>query len=364
MATIRDVAKLAGVSVATVSHVINGRTNRVGAQTRERVLEAIRELRYNPPARSSRGKIERNQTIVLALTDLGTESLIANHYVSQIVDGALLTCARRGYALTIVVERVWDEAGIAVRRTFDGKADGMLIAAPVQGDPINKVAAERGIPGVLIGTTSRHRRLSSVDIDNRAVGFRAATELIERGHRRLLYLTHGQDVVSSMERWDGFERGAQEHCDDLQFFDFSEKVSLLTGHYEELLPHLKVLLSGPQRPTGIFVWQSVLARKVLRAAESLGFKVPDDLSIITVDDSPSAIGLHPKLSTFRNPVRHLVIRATEHLIQLIENPETPNEVVKVATDFLENDTVGPAPTQVQSSGRRKTASRPRGGQLT
>jgi LacI family transcriptional regulator len=126
MPTIRDVANHCGVSTATVSHVLNGRVDRVGSDTRDRVLAAVRALQYRLPAVELSSTQTRRRNIAIVCGEMSPQPVSKDHYFSRVLDGVLEATASRGYSLTIVFERMWVADGSSVRQSYDGHCDGAI----------------------------------------------------------------------------------------------------------------------------------------------------------------------------------------------------------------------------------------------
>jgi len=357
MATIRDVANLCGVSTATVSHVLNGRNDRVGAETRERVLAAIRELRYRPPAMELRQKDILSQNLAFIVEDLSDGPIRSHGYFSQIFDGVLEAAAKRAFSVTVFIERMWSESGQAVRRSYDGRCDGVVLLAPKTDSPLLQALPERGVPLVVIGTTVDIPGVSFVDVDNAAVGYEMTKYLIGLGHRRIAYIGASTTTSSAVERASGYRR-AMDECGirsesrimfssvqsttefqryKLDHHEAPPKVELegaevVGGWTEEML---QALFDGKHsEPTAIVCWNDDLARLAIRALQAMGKRVPQDVSVVGVDDGPPATLEKPHLTTWRQPLTHIGRRAVDLLVDRIYDHSLPDESVRYAAELV------------------------------
>ena len=205
--TQEDVAVAAGVSTATVSHVLSGRTDRVSEATRGRVLEAIRKLGYKAPPADLRSHGPHTGTLGLLSRDLGELPISRDAFFPRLLDGAMTACLMRGWGLTIMADRMWGDAGQSIRRVYDGRCDGIL--AMTQDDETTVTPfVERGVPVVTIGRPHSHELVSSVDVDNVKIGSEAANLLVQLGHRRLGFIGRGT-ASASRERMAAFQRMAE-----------------------------------------------------------------------------------------------------------------------------------------------------------
>lgn len=333
MATIRDVARLSGVSTATVSHVLNLRTDRVGAETRERVLAAVRTLKYRPTALESNQKAILTRNLAFVTEDLTFNPISKNSYYRTILDVTLEVAAFRGWSLTLSAEKMWGDSGHVVRRNYDGRCDGVLFVAPTEYSNLVNTLQERGIPLCLIGTTPWHSEVSATDVDNVEVGRKAARHLIELGHRKLAYVPSSMKVTSSRERLQGFSQLAAEN-----------NISVI--HVQGGIPEaLELVGLGRDRPTGFFTWHDGNGYELVDAFTAFGLKVPDDVSVVGVDAS---YGYEPHdrvLTSFVNPIADQARIAANEFLDRLEKNDGESEPFRVLlpTQFYPGDTTGPAP---------------------
>jgi LacI family transcriptional regulator len=339
MATIRDVANLVGVSTATVSHVLNGRVDRVGPETRERVLAAVRQLRYRPPALEDRQMAILTRNLGVVVPDITKNPLLQHGYFCNVLDGILEAAMFRGWSTSIFAERMWDDLGHAIRRSYDGRCDGLIIVAPSVNSELVSFLQQRGTPMVLIGTTSTLDGVSSVDIDNVAAGAAAAQHFLDLGHRRFAFLGRNSLTASSVEREQGFRNAlsaAGVPARDIYSFTYEE--------YRDGQSIAAALLAMPEkiRPTALLGWHDHLAIVVMRVLRDRGVRVPEDISIMGVDASPESADSSPSLTTIRQPLPSLGKRAANLLIDKVEDHNHPDEVVRVSIDFVLRRSTTPA----------------------
>jgi DNA-binding LacI/PurR family transcriptional regulator len=344
MASIRDVAKFAGVSTATVSNVLNGRSDRVSSDTRERVLAAVRQLKYRPTPLEHKQKAILTQNIGVVVPDLTEGPLVRHGYFRNVLDGVLETAALRAWSVTIFVQRMWDDVGNAVRRSYDGRCDGLILVAPQPGNEVVQTLQERGTPLVLVGSTPWLSNVSSVDLDNFAVGSQAARRLIALNHRRLAYLRYGYEQISSVERGEGFFREARQAGiadeDVLSIAVTHRNMAELDG--ENIV---RQLLAMPDPPTGLFCWHDGLGLKVSNELARFGFRVPEQFSILSVDDAPEALEARPHLTSVKNPLHEIGKRAAKMLIDKLVEGGDAAEIVRFAPEWTVRESAGPAPAR-------------------
>jgi LacI family transcriptional regulator len=342
MASIRDVARVAQVSTATVSNVLNGRSEKVSAETRERVLAAVRSLRYRPTPLEDKQKAILSQNLGVMVPDL-TVPLGSHEYFRKVLDGVMETAALRGWSTTIFVQRMWYDVGQAVRRSYDGRCDGLVMVAPQPGNEVVQHLHERGTLVVLVGTTPWLSGVSSVDIDNEAIGVAAARHLVSLRHKRLAYVGHQLEQVSSIERRESFFNEAKRLGIPEDRFQW-----IRPGHDERGSDAERVvreLLSLADRPTGLFCWHDGLALPLLAELRLASCRVPEEVSVISVDDSPEDESSNPTLTSFRNPVSELGRRAAQMIIDRLVEGRDATEIVRYPSELRIRMSTGPAPAR-------------------
>ncbi|MCB0077731.1 MAG: LacI family DNA-binding transcriptional regulator [Anaerolineales bacterium] len=303
--TIHDVAKAAGVSVATVSRVLN-RPHRVRESTRRHVQAVIHSLNYRPNETARNLSTGRTLSISVAMPFMARDSFVER------LRGIEATSSVNAYDL------VMSNIESVVRRNsyyeslFDGRRfDGVVIATLRPSDEEAAQLANGAMPVVLLDTS--HPLLSSVDCDDVEGGRLAAHHLIERGHRRLAFLgdtEFGFNFVSARERLSGFVEVLNDA--GLALGSRDEWWIVHSSHAARTL--LSPILDRPaaERPTAIFATSDLTALALLDGMERLGLKAPDDLAVIGYDDLHGA--RWKALTTIRQPLFQSGVSAIELLL--------------------------------------------------
>jgi len=304
--TINDVADRAGVSIKTVSRVLNNEAN-VRPETRERVQEAVTALGYRPnlSARSLAGS--RSFLIGLCFDNPNPA------YVSEAQIGAITRCRVSGYHL--VVEPVDNRSETADSQleamVFNVRVDGVIITPPVSDHPAILAMLEASrTPYVRISPERDRDRGPSVYMDDYKAAYDMTNYLLGLGHRRIGFVRGHPDHGSSYRRFDGFQAAMADHGLPLQpdllaqgYFTFQSGVQ--AG--EHLLRH-------PERPTAIFAASDGMALGVMSTAARMGLSIPTDLSVAGFDDTPTARVVWPPLTTVRQPINEMAAAAADILI--------------------------------------------------
>ena len=305
--TILDVAQAAGVSVATVSKVINGRYG-VAGSTSARVLAVAQEMGYESSLVASSMRSRRTSVIGILVADF-------EPFSAEILKGATAAVRSTRYEL-LAYTGAHHSGNTGWERRNLSRLSGTLIDAAVLVTP-RDVDLDAGIPLVTIDPHTGPVQVPSVASDN-AIGAAMATRhLLELGHRRIAFLSGRQDLRSSGQRYDGYVRAlAQAGIDpdpDLVRPASYDRESVPTAALD--------LLSLPRRPTAVLAANDLSALVTVDLARALGLRVPDDLSVVGFDDVPEAAQARPPLTTVRQPLQQMGQAAVELLIQLLEGAE-------------------------------------------
>jgi LacI family transcriptional regulator len=310
--TIRDVAVEAGVSVTTVSHVLNRvSTARVKDETRTRVEEAAARLGYEPNGLARGLRRQRSQTLALL-----SDRIVTTPYAGQIILGAQEKAAELGWVLMLYSTGEDPEVEQReIRTLLQYRVDGVLYGTMYHRE-VEVPEELASVPTVLVDCVSADPTLSSVVPDEYGAARAAVAELINHGHRRIGFVTNIDNVPATMGRLRGYvdalhQAGAGVH-DDLVVADVSET----PGGYRTGLK----LLARAERPTAIFAYNDRMAMGVYRAARELGLDIPADLSVVSIDNQEIlAEGLYPGLTTMALPHYSMGAWAVEHVIDRLLN---------------------------------------------
>lgn len=307
VATIHDVAARAGLSIKTVSRVVNREPN-VRAETVRRVQQAIADLDYRPNF-SARNLAGRRAYLVALVYDQPNDS-----YLVRAQEGAQRACQQLGFGLMLQPvarddPRLIDEVLGMVR---ERRPTGLLLTPPF-GDA-------KALLDALDGAEQDYARLSAqdvarpgpvVDIDNRAAGRDLTAYLIDLGHRRIAFIRSHGAYYSASARFEGFVDAHAERG-----LDFDPRLVLQGSFsFESGQECGRILLSRAERPTAIFAANDEMAAGVLHVARHLGLEVPGQVSIAGFNDSPLARYLYPTLTTVRQPVRAMAELSVRRLIE-------------------------------------------------
>lgn len=325
--TIAFIAEEVGVSVTTVSKVLNGHAD-VAAATRERVEDSLRRHQYQRrTARRAAGHID------LVFHELDSV------WAMEILRGVSAVAGPDG--IPVVVSHLDGRHRpdrSRIDRLLSRRPLGIIMVLCAVADAQHRQLARRGIPLVIVDNDSAtSARVPTVGANNWNGGLLATRHLIELGHRRIALVTGPRDVLCSQARLAGY-RFAHESSDLLvdpalvRYGDFTADAGLAHG--------LR-LLDRADRPTAVFAGSDMQAMGVLRAAERLGLSVPRDLSVIGYDDLPMAAWTGPALTTVNQPLREMAGAATRMLLDLARGVPVPADRIDFVTGLVVRETTGP-----------------------
>ena len=341
--TSKDVAKRAGVSVATVSRVLNDSGN-VSPDSRRKVLQVIEALDYHPSRAAQQLRAKRGRVLGLIISD------IQNPFFTSVVRGIEDLAHEHGYSLVLCNSDENVEKERLYVNVMRGEAAAGVILAPVLEDsPHVRGLIEQHIPVVAIDRHLKDKSVDSICVDNVEAAREAVSTLLDMGHRRIGLIGVPLSITTGRERHAGYLRAYRDHrlkplADWIRFGDTRE-----TGGHDcagELLQ-----LDPPV--TALFATNSLMALGALNRIHEMGLRIPDDVSIIGFDDVPWASLLRPALSNVSQPTYELGRTAVQLLLQRLEDPQRPVAHVVLKTKLILRDSVAPLPvTGSVATGRR------------
>ncbi|AVL76111.1 transcriptional regulator RbsR [Providencia rettgeri] len=326
----KDVARLAGVSTSTVSHVIN-QNRYVSESITLRVKNAIEELNYAPSALARSLKMNRTNTIGMLLTTSN------NPFYAEVVRGVERSCYERGYSLILCnTEGDLQRMNHSLETLLQKRVDGLLImCTEVQGPSKDVFTRYPSVPTVMMDW-SPFDSVGDVIQDNSFLGGEIATRyLIDSGFTRIACIAGPQDKSPARARYQGFIQAMEQakievNEDYIIFSDFE-----FAGGFESMNKLLE--LSTP--PQAIFAGNDAMAVGAYQAIFQKGIKVPDDISIIGYDDIDLSPYMIPPLTTIHQPKDKLGKQAVDQLIYRMDNPEADASVLVLTPELIERQSV-------------------------
>lgn len=334
--TIRDVARAAGVSVATVSRALNGADN-VLPETRQRIVDAARELRFTPSSAARSLITRRTDTIGALLPDLHGE------FFSELIRGIDQAARARGLHLLVSSSHGDADEAAGALRAMNGRVDGLLMMSPHIDEDFLQANLPANLPAVLLNTGMDLDRQTRFAIDNFG-GARTITRHLAKaaGRKRIAFIGGPADHDEAQERLRGYRAGLPAGATELVVDgDFSEAAGWSAG---------RRLLQNRPRPDAIFAANDMMAIGCLAALAEAGLRVPEDIALAGFDDIPIARYVSPALTTIRVPIAALGAASLDALVKAVEQPA-------MATPYL---TVLPVELVVRRSCGTGPPQQPRG----
>lgn len=313
VATIKDVAREAGVSTATVSRVFND-SDIVSAGTQRQVREVATRLKYWPNAVARSLITHRTHTIGVLLPELHGE------FFSSVIRGIDLASRREGLHLLVSSSHADTRELIMALRSMRGRIDGLIVMAPDVDAPAAILESAGDIPIVLLDPRADVNGYDTIAIANFEGARAVVGHLIGLGHRRIATISGPQRNVDARERLGGYRAALREG--GLELLPALE----IAGDFRERSGYRAIaeLLRLEPRPTAVFVGNDYMAVGVLRALNEAGVRVPQDLAVVGFDDIEIARYLHPPLTTVRVKTFHLGERAVRLLLRSTEALQAGN----------------------------------------
>ncbi|KAJ3193305.1 LacI family DNA-binding transcriptional regulator [Paenibacillus sp. FSL R5-0517] len=329
-ATIYDIAREAGVSIATVSQVINGK-GKISEKRRAEIMEIMERLHYQPSAIAAALTGKQTYTLGLLVPD------ISNPYFAELARAVEDRSRQLGYSVVICSTDNKDERVERYLNLLQQKrVDGMMIGTGIDNAEILSPLLQQSIPVALIARHMPSLSVHTVTIDDILGGALAAEHLLELGHTRVAVLSEPSKVSSSQERVRGFREALIKAGYTLEPTQIRESAADLSSAKKEAL----LLLREDDHPTGLFCCNDIQAIGALQAAKELGLRVPEDVSIIGFDNTILASVTSPPLTTVAQPIEELGHRAVDLLIEELKDERKEPQKIVLKPELVIRDSAG------------------------
>jgi LacI family transcriptional regulator len=333
-ATIRDVAREAGVSVAVVSRVLNEGTGPVAPQTRVRVVDVINRLGYRPRAAARELQQRSATTIGLVLADL------ANPFFARLADRVVWECRARGIHAVLLTTQEDPRLEAESIETLIGRSVGSVIATPTGGNP--EKWAELVALGVDVVFVDREiDTLSDVDlvtIRNDLSAEVATDHLLGLGHERIAFISGPLSTSTGRDRVAGFRRAMARAGLEVD----EQLIHAIPFRGDAGSDAVSAVLALPSPPSGLIVGNTAQVRSALRRVKQSSISVPDDLSLIVFDDNPWTELVTPPLSVVRQPIDMLAVHSVDLAVGRLRGQftEAPQRI-RVDAEFVQRSSSAP-----------------------
>ena len=313
MYTIHDVARLSGVSIATVSAVVNKKSGVSPALT-ERVLKAVEALDYHPHQVARSLRVRRTMTIGMVIPD------IMNPFYAEVVRGAQDETKNKGYSLILCDSNEdFGQEQSNLSTLYSRRVDGVLLA-PTSAHAAQDRLTRRWFPIVFIDRIPPGFVGTAVITDNYLGAREATRHLISLGHKHIAIITGRLDLSNGIERLEGFRKALQEaglplRDDHLQRGDFQVQSGYVCGLN---------LLQSPVRPTAVFSCNNKMTLGLMQALNKMSVACPQNVSVVGFDDFEWSANFSPRLTTVAQPTREMGLQAMRVLLKRISQQGTPD----------------------------------------
>jgi LacI family transcriptional regulator len=335
--TIKDVARAAGVSVTTVSNVLNDRTGSMSEDTLQRVVQVIESLHYRPNALARSLVTRRTATIGVVIAEVETPLFLqALNTIEPIARGA-------GYTVLMSNARSLQEEDEVVQVLLEKRVDGLIflsVSERLADDYVLALQRQR-VPAVLVNRAQSYERMDQINWDDEGGVVRAVEHLIEIGHRRIAHLCGPERRYSGEVRLRGYRTALERH--GIAWRDDYVLPGDYTGDAEGWRRSTLALLEAEPQPTAIVASDDVVAATAIKTIQQQGLCVPDDVAVVGIDDQPFCTYLNPALTTVQLPVLQAGELAVEMLLDRMAGERSEAEHVTLPCSLVVRESCGSHP---------------------
>lgn len=339
-ATIKDVAQVAGVSVTTVSNVLNHRAGTMADETLHRVREAIQTLEYRPSNVARSLVTNRTSTIGVVIAEIETAVYLQTlNFIEPIARAA-------GYNVLLATTHCPDDERKAIDLLLKNQVDGIVILSTSGYLDDNYLVdlPQSAPPMVLFNRSITYDQFDHINLDNINGVIRAVDYLAQLGHRHIAHLSGPKSRMSTKERLQGFRLGLEKH--NLEYREDFIRLADFEMAPENWAQATQELLNLNPRPTAIVGANDRVAAVAMKTALQAGLHIPRDMSIIGIDDQPFCAYLNPALTTIDMSIIEIGKRAIQMLLDRIHGERVATEHVILRCPLIIRESCGPAPSEI------------------
>lgn len=339
--TLKDVAAKAGVSTATVSYVLNNRTDKVSEEVADRVRKIAQEMHYKPNIMAKALRSSNTNLIGVMVEDIATTQ------GSYLVKGINKYAGEHGYHLILYDLGLMDKIGAEYNRIFDFRAEidttmdifqsvgvaGVIFVGTHDRDLTGLIRADR--PIVYAYSHSTDEKDYVVRYDNKNISYDAVSKMIKKGHKKIGIISGDMDSWPVRQRMEGYTAALEEHGIPI------EKAMITFGNWsiDSGVAACLSMLALKERPTAIFAMNDWMAIGAIREIKKCGYRIPEDIEIIGFDNTDAAGFLvEPGLSTIQIPLEEIGMKAAEFAIAQIEKKEVEQRCYEFPCELIERET--------------------------
>lgn len=322
--TIYDVAKEAGVSIATVSKVLNG-VGRISDETIKRVERVMKELQYQPSVVASALTGKQTYTIGMLLPDL------ANPYFAEVARHVEDRANQLGYSVIICsTDNNVEKESNYISLLNQKSVDGLIIATGIQHEQTSQHIMKQQIPVALFARDFPSLVVDAVLLDDFLGGYQATKHLIDLGHEKIAMIAENEEYLSAQERI----RGYCQAMEDAGLSEYTRRKTVYSFTIEGAKQNVIQLLDSIDPPTAIFTTNDILAIGAIQAAYECRISVPDELSIVGFDDTILSRIVTPPLTSVRQPIQEMGMQVMDLLVQEIEQKKRGRRKIVLLPELI------------------------------
>lgn len=325
---IKDVANLAGVSPGTVSRTLNGNSY-VSQETRAKILAAVEELNYKPNLAAKMLKAGRSHTLALVIPSI--QNPIFPHVTQGVEDVANM------YGYTTILCNTNEDTNREkqyISNLLARSIDGFIFATMTEKSDYIYELRQKGVPVVLVNRRNDDE-IDAVQIDNFQATFDATNYLVSTGHRTIAFAMGNESVNVYRDRREGYLAALRHH--GIRFY--SEWLMQETYGPESFYALTKSLMLSEHRPTAILAGSDIKAFTIMRSLHDNGYKIPEDVSVVGIDNIPMSALVEPPLSSVSQPLYQMGSLAAKKLISQIEHKEETGKLLPPVVDIMTTELI-------------------------
>lgn len=332
--TIKDVAKAAGVSISTVSKVLNGHYS-ISEATAAHVRQVMGELNYYPSANAQSFATGTSRTVVL-LADMSTNMAFRNPHMFEIVAGLEEALRKRGYRLILQGTDETSACGLAEDIISRRSADAMAIHVGVMSHPLAAVLTRLRFPHIVLGMPNFDSQVCWIDNNNTYSGTVAASYLVSQGYRKIAFIGGKYYDLGSTHRLQGVKEGLETAGFQLE----DQYIWLGESTRADGFRMTQKLLEQRPLPDAVICANNYIALGCVDAIRQKGIRIPADIGVMAFDDYPFSQIIEPKLTVVDINVRDMGAQAAKFLVDIIKHPNMQIQTYITTSNVLPRDSTG------------------------
>lgn len=329
--TIKDVAEAAGVSISTVSKVLNGHYS-ISEKTAEHVRQIMHDMNYYPSANAQNFASGANHTVVL-LADMSADVAFRNPHMFEIVAGLEEALGKRGYRLILQGTDETSACGLAEEVISRRSADAIAIHVGVMSHPLSAVLTKLGFPHIVLGMPNFDSQVCWIDNNNIYSGTVAAAYLMSLGYRRIAFIGGKYYDLGSAHRLQGVKQGLSNTGFQLD----DQYIWLGDSTRADGFQMTAKLLDQKPLPDAIICANNYIALGCVDALHKKGIKIPEDIGVMAFDDYPFSQIIEPQLTVVDINVRDMGAQAAKFLVDMIRHPNMQIQTYITTSNIIPRD---------------------------